>query len=196
MHREFSIGYILTLSLVITSSSIVFAQDPVETELTNLPNNQSIVLLWEEKFIELISNFEEIVADELSDKERQRAQRYTRKLFLDTAIVQITSIENGSVSIKNVSIDTYLDRLSEVRPSIEITSACVLYLSRIEIVSENEFEATATYWYFFRHPTGNRLIPDLTKKTKRVKLRRLIDKEVGIDEVILKLGDISIKETQ
>jgi hypothetical protein len=108
--------------------------------------------------------------------------------------MQVSALRNGVEVKNNLPIKTYLNNLMNIRyQKVTITQAETFHLSNLYKVDDH-YEATATYFQYFRGERGDGSVySDTTKKTIRIIVQ--VEEVYGEKTYVVRFGDIDVVMT-
>lgn len=111
--------------------------------------------------------------------------------------MEVSTARYGTVvEKKSIPLKKYLGNLQELRyKSVKITQAQTCVISNLYKISDNRYQATATFFQFFEGERGDgSFYRDKTQKDVKVFLTKVTDGNLGTFWD-LKFGDINVVET-
>lgn len=111
-------------------------------------------------------------------------------------IMQVAVIRYGkTIETKDVLLKEYLNNLRNLRwTSVKITKAKTCRISNFYKRSNNQYEATATFFQYFEGQNGeSNVYRDYTQKTVKVYISKVEDGQLG-SYWDMKFGDINVSE--
>lgn len=114
----------------------------------------------------------------------------------DAVKMQVSSVRNGTVSIRDVYLKRYLLNLRNLPyTSVEIKKAKTCMISNLYKVNDDLYMGTCTFFQYFTGMSGEAtVIRDHTQKDVDVYIRRVEDGSLG-SYWEMKFGDINVSET-
>lgn len=102
---------------------------------------------------------------------------------------------NNVIDTREPSLKEYLRSLKNLRwTSVKITKAKTCLISNFYKISDNRYEATATFFQFFEgHGGDGKIYKDFTQKEVKVYISRVQDGQLGT-YWDMKFGDINVSE--
>lgn len=170
---------------------------------------------YKERCIECMNAFQkgiEIIADKSkSDKVKQHQKSVLLTFFMGegepyvdidgkrypAVVMEVSTANYGKVvSKKTIPVKEYLGNLQELQyKSVKVKQAKTCVVSNLYKVSENRYQATATFFQYFEGERGDgTFYRDMTQKDVKVFLTKVTDGSLGTFWD-LKFGDINVVET-
>lgn len=153
---------------------------------------------------ERVAKFQEylgVIADtDQPDPIREQAIENARKLFLDSAYMQVATLRNPKFATE-YPLKVYLRNLKNLGKKyadVEITAYEPVVINGWEETKEGGFRTTATYFQKFKgfDKKGRLLYVDKTAKNVDVDLRRYASAYYEEHHWLVLLGNVSIKEVK